>query len=212
MLSAERKKSLEFATLQYMEDMDAATLKWLADRGIDEATARSNGLGLVKRPIPGHNPMTGRLAIPYLTDAGPVAMNFRCLKDHLCKEIPNHSKYRKEKGQESRLYGVQSFFTEESDIHVCEGELDTIIMKDVVHLPAFGIAGAKVWLPQWKLIFSDFDRVFLWSDADEAGDQMLNKWQKELGTRVIHVKLPQGMDVNALYLERGAEYVRSLVQ
>ena len=213
MQSSERKKSLEFATLRYMEAMDAATLAWLEKRGIDADTATSNALGLVKQPIQGHGPAMNRLAIPYLTDDGPIAMNFRCLEDHVCKEIGGgHSKYWKERGQQSRLYGVQSYFTPQQDIHVCEGELDTIILKDVVGLPAIGVPGATTWQTHWRLIFSDFDRVFIWSDGDQAGNNMVNKWQKELGTRAIHVRLPEKKDVNALYLERGAEGLRRMVQ
>lgn len=212
-LSSERKKSLEFATLQYMEDMDAATLEWLASRGIDSDTAISNGLGLVKRPIQGHGPATNRLSIPYLTDDGPVVMNFRCLADHICKDVGGgHSKYWRERGQESRLYGVQSYFTPSQDIHICEGELDTIILKDVVGLPAIGVPGSTNWKTHWRLIFTDFDRVFVWADGDKAGNGMLNKFQKELGTRAIHVRLPEGKDVNALYLECGAEHLRRMIK
>lgn len=212
-LSSERKSSLEFSTLRYMEDMDQATLEWLERRGIDADTATSNGLGLVKRPIQGHGPATNRLSIPYLTDDGPIAIKFRCLQDHVCKDVGNgHSKYWYEKGQESRLYGVQSWFTPNQDIHVCEGELDTIILKDVVGLPAIGVPGSTNWQAHWRLVFSDFDHVFMWSDPDGAGQKMIGKWQKELGVKVIQVRLPAGLDVNDTYLKYGADHMREMVQ
>src|SRR5690348_12694648 len=99
-------------------------MPWLEKRGITKAIESSRHLGVVTQPILGHGPATGRLAIPYVTDAGPVAINFRCLKDHDCKAVDKHSKYWKPAGQETRLYGVQSYFTDELTISVTEGELD----------------------------------------------------------------------------------------
>lgn len=209
-LSSEQRKSLEIATLRYMDNI-APALPWLAKRGITEAIAKSRGLGLVKNPILGHGPMTGRLAIPYLTDAGPIAMNFRCLEDHDCKTVDKHSKYRKPAGMETGLYGVQSYFTDGMTMNITEGELDCIVLNDLVHLPAMGVPGSANWKDKWKLIFRDFDHIVIWADSDPAGDNMVKKFMKELGQTCKQVVLPQGEDVNSLYLKHGAGYLRSLV-
>lgn len=193
-----------------MENLDEVA-SWLERRGITKAIASSRGLGLVKQPILGHGPATNRLAIPYLTDAGPVAMNFRCVQDHDCKVIDNHSKYWKPKGSETRLYGVQSYFTDEMAINVAEGELDAIILSELAGLPAFGIPGSGNWQDQWSLVFKDFDHVLIWADGDPSGKKMFNKFAEKLGQRAKLVELPSGEDVNSLYLKYGAEYLKGLI-
>lgn len=209
-LSAEQRTSLATATRRYAEDIEDA-LPYLASRGITRATAKSALLGLVKEPILGHRPALGRLAIPYVTDAGPVSINFRCIEDHDCKLIDKHSKYWKPPGTVSRLYGVQDYFTDSLTLHVAEGELDRLILRFNLGLPSFGIPGATNWKPSWRRIFKDFDHVVHWSDGDPAGDGMARKLAKELGQTYKQVRLPDGMDVNSLFLERGEEYMRGLI-
>lgn len=209
-LSAEQRNSLAIATLRYEKDLEEA-LPWLEKRGITEAIARSRRLGLVKNPIKGDGPFVGRLSIPYITDAGPVSMNFRCILDHDCKAIDKHSKYRKPKGIETRLYGVQDYFNKGLAIHITEGELDTIILSRVVGLPSIGLPGSANWSDHYKYVFKDFDDMYMWCDGDSAGNAMFNKFAKEFGRRIKLVPLPEGEDVNSLYLKRGAEYMRSLV-
>src|SRR5690349_19292310 len=96
-LSPEQRRSLEIATLRYAENLDLA-MPYLEKRGITRATAKSVMLGVVTDPVLGHAPARGRLAIPYITDAGPVTMNFRCMEDHDCKTVDKHSKYWRQPG------------------------------------------------------------------------------------------------------------------
>jgi hypothetical protein len=210
MLSSEQRQSLASATLRYAKDLDGA-LPYLEARGITEAIARSENLGFVKSPILGHGPATGRLAIPYITDAGPISMNFRCIEDHDCKLVDKHSKYWKPAGMPSRLYGVQDYFTDSLSLHVTEGELNRLVLRYHLKLPAFGIPGATNWKPSWKRIFKDFDHVIHWSDGDPAGDGMAKKLAKELGQTYKQVRMPDKQDVNSLFLEKGVEHLRSLI-
>jgi DNA primase len=209
-LTAEQRNSLGIASKRYMADV-AEALPYLARRGITEATARYAKLGIVRNPILGHEPARGRLAIPYMTDAGPVAINFRCIKDHDCKVIDKHSKYWKPPGTPSALYGVQDFFTDSMTIHLTEGEFDRLILRYNLQLPTFGIPGVDVWKDSWKKVLKDFDHVVHWSDGDPAGDKMAAKLAKELGQTYKQVRLPDKTDVNSLYVDRGEEYLRSLI-
>src|SRR5258706_150561 len=140
MLSNTQRKSLERATLQYMEYLPEAE-EYLAGRGIEPEVARSVGLGVVRDPIPGHESLEGRLAIPYLTPSGPVNMNFRCIKNHQCKDH-GHKKYMTWSGIETTLWGVQFLAQAEDYIAVAEGEIDAL-SSNIAGVPCVGIAGAE---------------------------------------------------------------------
>ncbi len=210
MLTAEQRKSLATAVLRYAEDVGPA-LPYLEARGITEATAKYAMLGYVRNPVMGHEFARGRLAIPYMTDSGPVAVTFRCIEDHDCKVIDGHSKYRKPVGSPTHLYGVQDYFTDSMAIHVTEGEIDRLTLRFNLGLPTFGICGSAMWKTHWNMIFRDFDHVIHWSDGDSSGDKLAGRMAKELGQSYKQVRLPDGTDVNSLYLEKGEEYLRSLI-
>lgn len=209
-LSSEQRKSLATATLRYARDIEGA-LPYLEARGITEAIARSANLGFVRSPILGHGPATGRLAIPYITDSGPVAINFRCIEDHECKLVDKHSKYWRQPGTPMHLYGVHDYFTDSMTLHLTEGEMDRLILRYHLNIPTFGVPGATNWKPSWKKIFKDFDHVVHWSDGDPAGDGMARKLAKELGQTYKQVRLPDGMDVNSLFLDKGVDHLRSMI-
>lgn len=209
-LSQEQRTSLANATLRYEQEIEGA-IPYLEKRGITRATAKSAHLGFVSTPILGHRPALGRLAIPYITDAGPVAINFRCIEDHDCKTIDKHNKYWRPPGSTSHLYGVQDYFTDSLTLHITEGEMDRIILRFVMGLPSMGVPGATNWKPSWRRIFRDFDHVVHWSDGDPAGDGMARKLAKELGQTYKQVRLPDGQDVNSMYLAHGLDYMLGMV-
>jgi len=203
-LSKEQRRYLERATLTYAENLDVAA-GWLEGRGIDLAHARSRGLGVVTDPLPGHESYVGRLAIPYLTDVGPVNMNFRCMEDHNCKEIPHHKKYLKRKGSGTNLYGVQSASWADDWIVVTEGEIDALIWQQI-GVPAIGVPGAENWKDYWVNVFEDFSRVYLAEDGDDAGKDLWIAMTENL-TNVIRMKMPDGEDSNSMFLKEGGDYL-----
>lgn len=203
-LSREQRKFLEKATLQYGEHLaDAAD--WLELRGIGLEFAASRGLGVVRDPLPGHGHLEGRLCIPYLTDAGPVALTFRCIQKHNCKEIPNHKKYMKPKHTETRLYGVQAASWADDWIVITEGEIDALTWQQI-GVPAIGVPGADAWEDHWVNVLEDFSRVYLAEDGDDAGKDLWNAMTRDL-TNVIRVKMPDGEDSNSACLKYGKEYL-----
>lgn len=199
-LSASQRAMLEQATMQYMEAIDLAS-EYLGRRGITPEVAATAALGVVTDPILGHESYRGRLAIPYLTESGPINMTFRCIQNHNCKAA-EHPKYMKLKGSDTNLYNVQAYYDAHDYIVITEGEIDALTLS-MAGIPAIGVAGAESWKQHWNLIFLDFQRVFVFSDGDDAGQKFAEKVVSEI--RAINIPMPNGMDVNDVYLADGPE-------
>lgn len=212
MPSGEQRKLLDLATETYASKLDLA-MPYLEARGIDRASALTRGLGVVVDPVVGHQAFTGRLSIPYITQAGTVNMTFRCMRDHDCKTIDSsHKKYLKPKGLDTTLYGVADMFKDTLDICLTEGELDAIVLSELVGLPSIGNPGAENWKPWWTDLLRDFRRIFVFCDGDVSGKDMGERVQRELGMAVVLIHLPDGEDVNSLYLKKGAQFMRELAK
>lgn len=203
-LSKEQRLFLETTASQYAEHLDDAA-EWLEGRGIDLDHARYEGLGVVVNPPARHENQAGRLAIPYITDFGPVGITFRCLQDHSCKEH-GHGKYSKEKNQPNELYGVRSFDDASDWIGVTEGELDSLVLRQI-GIPAISIPGAQNWEDWWPNVFEDLSRIYVFADADDAGMKLYERLRDKLNMPVLRVKLPAGEDVNSTYLKYGADAI-----
>jgi DNA primase len=208
-LSKEQRRYLEKATLQYAKHLDEAA-EWLEVRGLDLEFARSNALGVVRDPLPGHEHLVGRLAIPYLTDVGPVNVSFRCLQDHDCKAQENHSKYMYKKGSGTNLYGVQTASWADEWIVATEGEIDALTWHQI-GVPALGISGVKKWEDHWANVFEDFSRVYLAEDGDDAGKWLWDKMSSELNN-VIRMKMPNGEDSNSVFVKYGKDRLLGMIR
>lgn len=82
------------------------------------------------------------------------------------------------------------------NVLLCEGETDAIFASlqdppvDVLALPA----GAGKFIETWTLL--EADTYFLVFDADDAGDEAVSRWTKELSGRDVRVcTLPRGYDL-----------------
>jgi len=203
-LSNERRKFLTRATLQYQEHLDDAQ-GFLEGRGIDLEFARSVGLGVVRNPEAQHADYEGRLAIPSITNAGPVQMSFRCLKNHDCK-YEKCAKILRARGWPNWLYGVQAADQADDWIAVAEGEMDAIVLQ-MIGIPAIGVPGAEVFKDHYAKVFEDFSRVYMFADGDQAGSDMIKKWRDRLDTAVIDAQMPDKEDVNSMYLTHGPEFL-----
>jgi hypothetical protein len=203
-LSKEQRRLLERSTLEYAKHLDEAAA-WVEGRGLDLEFARSKGLGVVRNAVPGHEHLTGRLAIPYLTDVGPVNITFRCILNHDCKMIQDHEKYMYPRGMPTNLYNVQTISWADEWIVVTEGEMDALIWEQI-GVPAVGIPGAKKWEPHWVNIFEDFSRIYLAEDGDDAGKLLWDRISYEVAN-VIRMKMPDGEDSGSMYLKAGKDYL-----
>lgn len=207
-LSKEQRQYLERAWEAYAPHLGDAE-GWLGERGLSLEFAASRGLGVVRNPLPGHEPADGYLAIPYLTKAGPVNFNFRCMQDHNCKEVPHHSKYWKRKGSPVNIYGVQSINQADDWIVVTEGEIDALTWQQI-GVPALAVPGAENWKDYWANLLEDFSRVYLAEDGDNAGKDLwiaMSEHIDQSNTMVVRMRMPDGEDSNSMYRKLGKDYL-----
>lgn len=207
MPSASQRKLLERAVTRYQGELDRAKL-YLGRRGITRAMAEEARLGVVYSAEVGHENAVGRLCIPYTNKAGVMGVKFRCLRDHDCK-TEGCPKYTYPLGQESYLYGILDTESDAETIHVTEGELDRLILKSVLNEPTVGVPGVQNWKAHYPFHFRGFERVLVWPDGDKAGADFAHRVRKEISAAEV-VPMPQGFDVNKLFLELGAEAIRKL--
>jgi DNA primase len=195
-LSEEQRKLLEQTTKHYEQDISLAE-GYLASRGLSLLDARRHRLGVVKRPIVGHEQYEGRLSIPYITPAGVVDIRFRTI---------NHEepKYLGLPGAETRLYNVGAYFEATDHIAICEGEIDTITLSSI-NIPAIGIPGVKGIKRHYYKIFSDFPTVYVFADGDQPGRDFAKDLAKKLSGVVI-ITMPDGEDVNSMFIKHGEEW------
>jgi hypothetical protein len=207
MLSREQRSLLERAQQEYSRNLTRAE-EYLAGRRIDLEAASSVGLGVVVDPIPGHEFLVGRLAIPYMTPAGPVNMTFRCMAKHDCK-VAGHQKYMTWEGLEANLYNVLALEKANSSIAIAEGELDAL-SSSLAGIPCVGISGAEKWKPYWKNVFEDFSRIYVWQEGDEAGKRFAKEMSRKVGA--IRLALPDREDVNSIWVKEGPDGLRARVR
>jgi len=183
---------------------------YLTRRGITIETGRAFSLGVVASSDPGFEKYFGRLVIPYMDRLGPVGFQFRCIDDHSCKEA-NCPKYLQLDDQKVGFFNVLSLDSDEEVAHICEGEIDAITLSQVVEGPVLAVSGVGKWLPHFQYHLTGFERVVVWADGDSAGGKMSERIRDKVRNADV-VSLPQGEDVNSLYVTKGGDYIRSLYE
>jgi DNA primase len=160
-------------------------------------------LGVVTDPLPGHELYKDRLVIPYITRTGIVDIRFRSMDD-------TEPKYLGLPGASTHLFNVSALFRADDWIAVCEGEIDTITLDAKVGFPTIGVPGANNWKKHYYKLLADFERIFIFADGDQAGQDFARQLAKELGTVTI-ISMPEGEDVNSIYVQKGVDYFKSKV-
>jgi DNA primase len=206
-LSAAQKTFFEQAVTRYQSDLaaDTAAQVYLKTRGLLSPEAARFRLGLVTSPLAGDEQYRGRLAIPYLTPAGPVNIRFRCAQQHECD---GHPKYLSREGAGTNLFNVLDLKRDSPFICVAEGEIDAMSLS-LAGLPAVGVPGVDTWQKHFSRCLEDFEVIFAFGDGDKAGSKFSNFLARE--TRARPIRMPNGKDCNDLYRERGAEGLRALI-
>lgn len=197
---------LAAAVTRYASHVELAA-EWLGRRGFGRAEAEAAGLGVVADPAPGHAAYEGRLSIPYMAVKGPTNLRFRCLRDHDCRQS-KCPKYLSLPGSRAGMYDSRQVARATDTIAVCEGELDAATLTYLVGIPAVGIPGASAWQPHFSRVLSGFSRVLVFGDGDEPG----RKFSRSVASLVdyaVEVPMPDGHDVNSLYVAGGAAALRS---
>lgn len=210
-LGSEQKASLVQSTESYHRQLEASAfstdaLKYLYARGLGEFTGRYS-LGVVTEPWPGHEMMTGRISIPYLTPAGPVDLKFRCIADHDCK-AEHCPKYLGLEGGGGRLYNARAVLAANNTVVICEGEFDAMAVSGLAGVPAVGYPGTDTWQrgKHFPRVFAGLDVVVL-ADGDKPGVSAAKVVAKSIpGARIVH--MPNGEDANSFLLAHGADAFR----
>jgi len=198
-LSKSQRELLDRASKKYAENL-VDIMPYLANRGITETTAGMFRLGFVKEPEVGHEPYEGKLAIPYLTPNGVVDIRFRSLN------ADSGPKYLSRPGANTHIYNIGALFTDSEYLVVCEGEIDTIVATQA-GFTAVGLPGANNWKPFYSRVLADWSKILLFCDGDNAGREMAKNLSRELDN-VFPVFMPEGCDVNDVYLNEGTEGLR----
>jgi DNA primase len=206
-LSAAQRNSLEAAAKNYYGSV-AKIKDYLEGRGLDGETCAMYRLGYVENPERGHEQFRGRLAIPYLTPAGVVDIRFRRVDDHNGPRSEGPPKYLGLDGIKTGMFGVLAVQHATGDtIAITEGEIDAIVLTAKCGIPAVGVPGAQGWKPHYGRCLQDFDNVLVFCDGDKPGREFGKAVAREIrGATTIH--LPDGEDVNSIYLSEGADYLR----
>lgn len=190
---------LDKATNQYAANIHQAEA-YLATRGISKEVARLVRLGVVMEAEVGHEAFIGRLSIPYITKTGVVDIRFRSLNPAV------EPKYMGMTGVETKMYNVLDIERAGDWIGVCEGELDTITLSACIGIPCIGVPGANSWKRHYTRLLADFERVFVFADGDQPGKEFATSLARELPVTVVN--MPDGEDVNSIYIKHGADYIR----
>jgi DNA primase len=195
--SVSQKELLGRATHNYAGSISLAH-DYLASRGIPIEVARLAQLGVVAEPEVGHEQYSGRLSIPYITKTGVVDLRFRSLNPAV------EPKYMGLTGAETKMYNVLDVERAGDFIGVCEGEIDTLTISRCVGIPCVGVPGANSWKKHYTRLLADFERVFVFADGDQPGTEFARSLARELPVTIV--QLPEGHDVNSMFVQEGAEY------
>lgn len=202
--SESAKKWLGRVTDRYHASLldNPEALTYLADRGITREMASGSRLGLVSDPDALHEEYRGRLALPYLTPTGVITMRFRCLENHSCSDN-GCPKYIQPKGEPTHLYNVQALHDADTEVGICEGELDAIVATEAGY-PSVGVPGVQNWKPFYYRLFADFERVVIFGDGDAAGRTFASQLAHNIPNGEAKV-MPSGSDVNSYVVEYGSD-------
>ena len=211
MLSPVERISLAKRVSLYQDQLlsDEATdlLDYLTeDRGLTMETVLRFQLGGVVSPAESDNGSRGKIAIPYLTSAGPVALRFR--------KMPGQDgpKYYQPPGSKLSIFNVNQFNVPSRWLVVTEGEIDCMTAVQA-GLPAVGLPGASSWRDHYSIIFAGYERVIICADNDDkgAGKAFAEKIAENVPAPAIFL-MEEGHDVNSFVKEHGAEAFREYIK
>lgn len=136
------------------------------------------------------------LVIPYTSalDGSVITERRRLIDD----SAP--MKYLGRAGEHLHLFNVRD--TDCSPVYLTEGELDTIVLKQM-GLDAVGVPGTNGFKDEWRWLFFESE-VRVVFDGDDPGRRAGRKIASILGgvaSDVFTINLPDGQDVNSLFLE-----------
>lgn len=170
---------------------------WLLRRGLRDGTIREAMLGYDGEAI----------TIPYFNPPLEDKVSVRMVRR---RHLTGNIKYTTPKNGGTHLYGA--VYTTASKVYICEGEFDSLILRQMGY-PAVAIPGVSSFKSEWRYLFAWTDELTVIMDGDEAGRSAAAKLASILGPVVNTMRvarLPEGKDINDLYLE-DRERLRTII-
>jgi len=211
-LKDEQKNSLVELTKLFHRSLAGEAREHLASRGLvvdgETCPSQTYQLGLVPPDVPGYEHYEGCLSIPYIrypvsygTTPTVVDIRFRSLSE-------DGPKYLTRPGASVKLFNTKAFDQTSDFIGLAEGEFDAITAS-VCGLPTVGVPGAGVWQDHWSVLFQGYRKVLVFGDGDQAGRDFSERVAKLLPNAEVRY-VPDGEDINSLYVKYGEEGVQTL--
>lgn len=149
----------DLVTKYHDQIQEGGAADYLTSRGISRRAIDRFQLGYTGEDSRYRN----RLAIPYLSPAGPWCIKYRCIEDHDCT---NHGKYVYDEGTEIHLFNAQTLLTADRVV-IVEGEMDAI-SAEMAGVPAVAFPGVEMWKKNkhWRWLFDSVDEVTVVADGD----------------------------------------------
>lgn len=166
----------------------ASAEEWLAARlpAPVQGAGGEEMLGLVGENPHGHP--VGAISIPYRNVHGDI-WNIRFRK------LTGEPKYLSITGARTGMYGHDQIMGA-SVVHVCEGELDAVVLQRLGHL-AVAFPGVNAATPAHARLLRGRGAL-IWGDGDEAGRGFARRFQQWCPDGRI-VPVPDGHDVTTLW-------------
>jgi len=156
-------------------------------RGFSDETIKSNQLGWDGE----------RITIPVYDEFNEL-VNIRRYKwdaANGAEKMENYVDFLGNKYGELRIFGIDQLLNpEKKNIIWCEGETDSLILKQYGFVAVTPTSGAGSFRKEWSKLFKGKDCVYIVMDNDEAGRTAAQKLAEEL-YRVVQVKVvewPEG--------------------
>lgn len=199
----ESSRSSFYSAANKVGELTKECMEYVKKRGISEHTAKAFNLGTYKNQI----------AFPYYKFKNIVGYKLRQpTKNYTGAKMTNI------KGSKPYLFGSQLVEVPNSELIVCEGEFDAMVLYECGYRNAVSIgAGAnsiKTIFSQASEFLSNFQNIIIVSDNDEAGTKMDRDAIEILGKRakLIDKKLYKLNDINDEFYASGKEKIRKIVE
>ena len=111
-----------------------------------------------------------------------------------------------------KVYCVQVpsgfFLVRQNGCITVTGNCDTMVLTQC-GIKAVGISGSQAWKDHYRYLFEGLQKVYVAGDGDDAGQLFAAKVAEQVPNPHV-VALPQGKDINDVYIEGGVNAVREL--
>lgn len=180
---------------QYELDRNQEALDYLYSRGFEYETIRKFRLGYVEE--------SGRhwITIPHFSEGQLWNIKYRNIH-----AVDKENRFKRMPGQPTVLYNIDNIDFEKNGIMLVESETDCIsaVQLGITNTVAL-TAGADTFKPEWLAVFSQFSKIYLLLNTDEAGKSGTDKIAKKIGLKKVRIVELDQNDVND-YLKEGGTH------